>query len=298
MRKAIAVLLLLAASTGAQIPEQKNVKLLTGLSFLQLQRTMNMMRASMGTHCDYCHVLKEKWDFASDDKPQKRSGGEMIKMVMDINQKNFNGQAVVSCYSCHRGSPHPVNLVELPQTPRKNPGPPPPEPQLPEAKEVIAKYAAVRGDGSRLKLPRVLKGERIGAQKPVALEIREKDGQTEVLADGKPVEADDWQRALNIAFAPVAPSDIGEGAKTIAKEGEAWVVARGNERFYFDGASGLLTRHVVLTPTIAGTIPQQTDFEDYRDAGGTKFPFRVRVSFVDPWSSAGSQYSAVEIAPP
>ncbi len=258
---------------------------------------MNMMRASMGTHCDYCHVLKEKWDFASDDNPKKKRAREMIRMVMDINQKNFGGQPVVSCFTCHRGSPHPVNLVELPQTPPKRPGPPPEKPQLAEAKEVIAKYAAALGDGSRLKLPRVLKGERIGAQKPVALEITENDGEVRVVANGEPVEADDWERALNAAFAPVAPADIGEDAKTIAKEGDAWVVARGNERFYFDSASGLLTRHVVLTPSVAGTFPQQTDFEDYRDVGGTKFPFRVRVSFVDPWSSAGRQYTSVEIKP-
>jgi hypothetical protein len=295
MRKAMLVFVLLAAGARG---EQKNVKLLTGLSDFQLQRVMNLMRASMGTHCDYCHVLKEKWNFASDENPQKVRAREMIRMVMDINQKNFGGQPVVSCFTCHRGSPRPVNLAELPQAPPKRPGPPPEKPQLAEAKEVVAKYAAALGDASRLKLPRTLKGERIGAKTPTLLEVTENNGEIRVIADGKPVESDDWQRALDTAFLAVAPSDIGEGAKTIAKENEQWVVARGNERFYFDGASGLLTRHVVLTSSVAGTIPQQTDFEDYRDVGGTKFPFRIRVSFVDPWSSAARQYTAVEIGLP
>src|SRR6185436_16238734 len=106
MRKAMIVVLFLAAAARA---EQKNVKLLTGLTDLELQRVMNMMRASMGTLCDYCHVLKEQWDFASDENPKKRRARKMIEMVMDLNKTNFNGLPVVSCYTCHRGSPHPVN---------------------------------------------------------------------------------------------------------------------------------------------------------------------------------------------
>jgi hypothetical protein len=53
---------------------------------------------------------------------------------------------------------------------------------------------------------------------------------------------------------------------------------------------------VIYTPRVAiGTVPQQTDYEDYRDVGGTKYPFLIRVSMVDPWSSTTRQYKAVEL---
>ena len=282
------VILVLAVAARA---EQKNVKLLTGLTDLELQRTMNLMRASIGTHCDYCHVIKEEWDFASDEKPQKVRAREMMRMVMEINRSTFGGQSVVSCYTCHRGSPHPVTLVALPQAPPPFPTPLPEKPQLLDAKDVIAKYAAALGDASRLKLPRVLKGERINSRGSVPIEVIEKDGKVRMTVDGKRIPPAD----VSTAYAIVMPSEIAEGAKTIAKENDQWVVARGNQRFYFDAASGLLVRTVLLTPRPVGTIPQQTDYEDYRDVGGTKFPFRVRVSMVDPWSSAARQYTSVEL---
>jgi len=274
MRKAI-VLLILALSANA---EQKNVKLLTGLTDLELQRTMNLIRASMGTHCDYCHVIKEKWDFASDEKPAKRRARKMIQMVMDINRNSFDGQSIVSCYTCHRGSRKPLTLVELPQAAPPFPTPVHEEPQLLAAKDVVAKYAAALGDASRLKLPRVLKGERTNSQGTVAFELTDEP---------------------NPAFVLIAPSDIGEDARTVRKEkignADVWVVKNGNDRLSFDVNSGLLLRRVLLTPRAIGTIPQQTDYEDYRDAGGVKFPFLVRVSMVDPWTSATRKYTSVQL---
>src|SRR5436190_23411353 len=112
MRKLI-VVLAFAFSASAEL---KNVKLLTGLSELQLQRTMNMMRASLGVHCDYCHVVDDKngWQFASDDKKEKKTAREMIAMVIKLNKEQFGGRSEISCWTCHRGSTHPVALVSLP----------------------------------------------------------------------------------------------------------------------------------------------------------------------------------------
>lgn len=273
MRKVI-VLFVLALSANA---EQKNVKLLTGLTDPELQRTMNMIRASMGTHCDYCHVINKEWDWASDEKPAKRRARKMIQMVMDLNRTSFGGLPIVSCYTCHRGSTKPVNLVELPQVAPPFPTPVHPEPQLLSAKDVVARYAAALGDASKLKLPRVLKGERTNYSGSVPFELAEEP---------------------NPAFAVIAPSDIGADAQTVAKakigDAEVWVVKSGNDRLSFDVNSGLLLRRVLLTPRAIGTVPQQTDYDDYRDAGGVKFPFLVRVSTVDPWMSATRRYSSVE----
>ena len=58
------------------------------------------------------------------------------------------------------------------------------------------------------------------------------------------------------------------------------------ERLYFDVETGLLLRRMTFLRTIVGTIPEQTDFEDYRDVDGVKLPFTIRVSSVD----AGNPY--------
>jgi hypothetical protein len=42
----------------------------------------------------------------------------------------------------------------------------------------------------------------------------------------------------------------------------------------FDQQSGLLVRSIYYTESPVGLSPTQTDFFDYRDAGGVKIPFR------------------------
>ncbi len=53
------------------------------------------------------------------------------------------------------------------------------------------------------------------------------------------------------------------------------------ERLYFDVETGLLLRRVTYLRTMVGVIPEQFDFEDYRDVDGVKLPFIVRISSVD-----------------
>lgn len=53
------------------------------------------------------------------------------------------------------------------------------------------------------------------------------------------------------------------------------------ERLFFDAETGLLLRRVSYTETMIGIIPEQTDFDDYRDVDGVKLPFTVKLSAVD-----------------
>jgi photosynthetic reaction center cytochrome c subunit len=53
------------------------------------------------------------------------------------------------------------------------------------------------------------------------------------------------------------------------------------ERLYFDTQSGLLVQLDTLLDSPLGSLPQETDFEDYRDVSGVKIPFTIRVSRVD-----------------
>ena len=67
---------------------------------------------------------------------------------------------------------------------------------------------------------------------------------------------------------------------------DAYVIAANRsdsdfERLYFDVETGLLLRRITYLRTMIGTIPEQFDFEDYRDVDGIKLPFVVKVSSVD-----------------
>src|ERR1043166_8093336 len=49
------------------------------------------------------------------------------------------------------------------------------------------------------------------------------------------------------------------------------------ERLFFDVETGLLLRRITYLRTMVGIIPEQFDFEDYRDVDGVKLPFTIRV---------------------
>src|ERR1043166_9362389 len=94
---------------------QKNIKVLTGLPQSQLIPVMNYIAASMGRRCNYCHVNNNgQWDYASDDKQEKNTAREMIKMVLDVNKNTFKGNTEVGCYTCHRGRNSPQGIPPLP----------------------------------------------------------------------------------------------------------------------------------------------------------------------------------------
>jgi hypothetical protein len=56
-------------------------------------------------------------------------------------------------------------------------------------------------------------------------------------------------------------------------------------RYFFDAETGLLLRVVTLTDAILNQIPEQIDFEDYREVGGVKLPYLVRLSNIDTFFS-------------
>jgi hypothetical protein len=53
------------------------------------------------------------------------------------------------------------------------------------------------------------------------------------------------------------------------------------ERLFFDAETGLLRRLINYTPIMIGVVPDQTDFEDYREVNGIKLPFTIRISSLD-----------------
>jgi photosynthetic reaction center cytochrome c subunit len=70
------------------------------------------------------------------------------------------------------------------------------------------------------------------------------------------------------------------------------------ERLYFDVQTGLLLRRSTSMTNSIGVIPEQVDFEDYRDAGGVKLPFTIRVSSIDSLFSSTRKFTEIKLNVP
>src|SRR5437764_14979965 len=117
-----------AEKTIAQEGREKNVKLLGDLPVSQFIPVMNYFATSMGRRCNFCHVNNNgQWDYAADTKPEKNTAREMIKFVLDTNNRFAQLKLdPISCYTCHRGRNQPQSIPTLPlpvpSPPAANPG--------------------------------------------------------------------------------------------------------------------------------------------------------------------------------
>jgi hypothetical protein len=128
---------------AASMPQQEappklvNLKVFPkNIPFRVLDHTMDEWSASLGVHCNFCHVRNEqtkKMDFASDAKPEKEMARHMFTMTSKINKKFFKAekdslgmvmQSSVNCNTCHHGTAHPE--IKIPEREHKGPGGPPP----------------------------------------------------------------------------------------------------------------------------------------------------------------------------
>ena len=91
----------------------KNIQVLKGMPAGDLQGTMSFIASSLGVDCDYCHEQDKDGTFASDAEPAKLRAREMIRMVRKINEENFHGENMVSCFTCHQGGAKPVAMASV-----------------------------------------------------------------------------------------------------------------------------------------------------------------------------------------
>lgn len=108
-------------------PKYQNLKVLPkNTTKQQMDSIMRHFSLSLGVRCGFCHVRNEeqnKFDFAADDKRNKKVARQMFAMMKKINEKYFdededenkNRIPVVSCYTCHNGKEHPQNIPPMPQ---------------------------------------------------------------------------------------------------------------------------------------------------------------------------------------
>ena len=70
------------------------------------------------------------------------------------------------------------------------------------------------------------------------------------------------------------------------------------ERLYFDAQTGLLVRRITSTTTLVGLIPEQVDYEDYREVDGMKVPFTIRITSIDSFWSSTRKFTEIKLNVP
>jgi photosynthetic reaction center cytochrome c subunit len=106
---------------GRAADAYRSVRVLGDLDIAEFGRTMNAITqwvAPADGGCVYCHVVG---DFADDSKYTKVVARRMLAMVRDINSgwKSHVGETGVTCYTCHRGRPLPVEFWFSPVTDKR-----------------------------------------------------------------------------------------------------------------------------------------------------------------------------------
>jgi photosynthetic reaction center cytochrome c subunit len=87
------------------VQQFKNIQVLKDIPADQLIPAMQFVAASLGVECEFCHVPNA---FEKDDKKPKKIARSMMAMMLTIDQENFDANLAVTCYTCHRGSIHPI----------------------------------------------------------------------------------------------------------------------------------------------------------------------------------------------
>src|SRR5712691_6602833 len=83
----------------------KNVTVLKGIPVDEFMNTMGFISAATNYNCTDCHVepkVEGDWSVYAQETPRKATARRMIQMVQTINQTNFGGARVVTCYTCYR----------------------------------------------------------------------------------------------------------------------------------------------------------------------------------------------------
>ena len=328
----------LAQTQGDPPIEQtrKNIQVLRGMPESQLFPVMNFISTSLAVTCDYCHVKNGKnaqggdnWVWESDEKKTKLAGRRMIKMVLDINRTNFEGETRVTCYSCHRGN---TSVARIPPLPPGDFTHTETAAALPTAEQVLANYyAAVGGKDAATKFQSILMkgsierpGNRSGPlevtlkgaykslmivtlpQGVVSQGVNGDSGWIKSNATGSQrLNGSNLEQLRRVAsyYAVVKviddPAQMRVAGKDKIGDREAYVLVLRNDAnrttsIYFDTQTGLLLREITTTKTMLAPLPEQVDFEDYRDVSGIKLPFIIRSSDPAPFDNTTRRFTEIK----
>jgi hypothetical protein len=102
---------------GAPLAETvfKDVQVLKGIPADEFMDAMGMFSASLGYDCVACHSPDIKDDRAAFaiTTPQIRRARQMVTMMNSINETNFGGRPLVTCFTCHHAQFPPESIPNL-----------------------------------------------------------------------------------------------------------------------------------------------------------------------------------------
>jgi len=117
--------LVVALPAAAQIPDKfENLQVLPkDITKQELVPIMRGIATGLGVRCNHCHVgpdnLREM-DFKSDEKQEKATAREMMKMVAKINGESLANiktgretRVKVECVTCHHGVAVPMRIEQI-----------------------------------------------------------------------------------------------------------------------------------------------------------------------------------------
>jgi hypothetical protein len=292
----------------------KNIQVLNGLPASELDGVMNFMSAALGVGCAYCHTNPWDSDDKSPKLAARRMIA-MTRAINKEHFSSNPAITCYTCHrGRHNTDPlPPIDLATAPAsdavgTTTK------PEP-LPTTDDVIARYTRAIGDAAietlktrtfrgtetttnRMTPPQTNPIEIIQAEPNKLLIVRSnardaalegfdglkgwtKDARGQRGITGKELvelkrEAD-FFRYLRIRETYPQMRVL---AREKVRDRDAYVVGAtsrddSREKLYFDVETGLLVRRFVAFKTAFGSIPDVTDFDDYREVNGVKLPFTI-----------------------
>jgi Photosynthetic reaction centre cytochrome C subunit len=294
----------------------KSIKVLNDMPADQMGKVMNMMSASLGVNCAFCHTSGDG-DYEKEGNEHKDIARKMLKMTFDLNKNYFDGRPEINCNSCHNGKSHPQ--PSFPLIPAKVAEERPKQPEKkPTIEEILTKYETALGGKTNLAkvTSRQIKAQRIEP-------------------DNKTIEAEElWQKGDKLSIQTTYPSKeygdyiskeifdgtnavkFGNSSKIELKADEVEQIKRDaqffanpnlkpiyaklevrafdkldgkdvwfvlatttdnkRERLFFDASTGLLVRRSASTQTVLGNHVFQVDYQDYKDFGGVKLPTTMK----------------------
>lgn len=293
----------------------KSITVLNDMPADQMGKIMNMMSASLGVNCAFCHT-SDDGDYEKEGVENKDMARRMLKMTFELNKNYFGSRPEINCNSCHQGRTRPQSLLS-PIPTLQEPRPVQPE-KKPTVDEILAKYEAVLGGKANLAkvTSREIKAQRLEPdgktfeaeevlQKGVKMSVttvypskqygdytvREVfDGSTAAKFgnDGKiELKADETEQIKREAqlFANADLKAVYERIefRSVDKiDGREVYVLNAStaenfrERLYFDLQTGLLVRRIASTPTVLGLFQLQVDYTEHKDFGGVKLPTVIK----------------------
>lgn len=289
MAAAGTMVLLLAAKPAPQAAGKKapaktageefmNLKVLNQIPANQLFPTMHLVAHSLGVRCEFCHV---PGNFASDAKPHKRRARQMMRMVEAINRNNFGGDPVVSCYTCHRGSPHPVVVPPLAAT---TDAPHAAMPAGMTAKSVYARYlTALGGQAAIAQLPLLTAAgtatQMNGQSAPVTANWSAADGTNWTNGPAKQLDALHAQLIPALDLAAYPHMELNAPARIAGRLTYRVTVygPKGVKQAFFDAQTGLVRRIETFRKFAIGMSGEGVDYGGYAPVHGVQVPRQIEL---------------------